>query len=57
MFDALQQLQEQERNADDKKLKNPPPFSYLKFMKNVRTSDYEVIYGKSTIRNSHLERE
>lgn len=40
MFDALQKLQQAERTSDNKKLKDPPNFSYLKHVKNIRLSDY-----------------
>ena len=40
MFDALQKLQQAERTSDHKKSKDPPHFSYLKQIKNIRLSDY-----------------
>ena len=58
MFDALQQLQQadRERISDGKKNKIPN-FSYLKPLKAIRVSDYEVIYSRTGVQNSHLERE
>lgn len=56
MFDALQQLQHAERNSE-KNSKGVPPFSYLRLIKNYKLEDYEVLFGRSVVKNSHLERE